>query len=87
MTTLVSPIKVDAEVDRLISDAAHFLGRTKKDVVGEAMREYVDAHRDEINVAIKESMTRLDGSTESAVALLSGFSPEKLAELGGVPKD
>jgi len=29
----VSPIKIDASTDRLVSDAAHFLGRTQKDVV------------------------------------------------------
>ena len=46
MATAVSPIKVDAETDRLLSDAAHFLGRSKKDVVDVAVRDYVDAHRD-----------------------------------------
>jgi hypothetical protein len=47
------PVKVDAATDRLISDAAHFLGRTKKDIVSDAVREYVETHRDELTGAIK----------------------------------
>jgi len=35
----VSPIKVDAATDRMIADAAHFLGRTKKDIVDVAVRD------------------------------------------------
>jgi hypothetical protein len=80
-----SPVKVDATTDRLISDAAHFLGRTKKDVVSDAMREYVEAHRDELNEAIKQSLSRLDGSTASAISLLTGMDADELAELGGLP--
>ncbi|MEO8906789.1 MAG: hypothetical protein ABI310_01810 [Microbacteriaceae bacterium] len=38
------------------------LGRTKKDVVGAAVRDYVDAHRDEINAGVAATMARLDGS-------------------------
>lgn len=87
MSALASPIKVDADVDQLISDTAHFLGRTKKDVVGLAMREYIDSHRDELNSAIRESMSRLDGSNTAAVSLITGFSAEKLADLGGVPEN
>jgi len=55
MATAVSPIKVDAQTDELISHAAHFLGRSKKDFVDEAVRAYVDAHRDEINAGIRGS--------------------------------
>jgi len=80
-----SPVKVDAATDRLISDAAHFLGRTKKDVVSDAIREYVEAHRDELNDAIKQSLSRLDGSTASAVSLLTGMDADELDELGGLP--
>ena len=87
MTTTISPIKVDAEADRLVSDAAHFLGRTKKDVVSDAIREYVEAHREEIQTAIKESLARLDGTNIAAVKMLTGLSEEELDELGGVPED
>ena len=86
-TPTQSPVKVDATTDRLISDAAHFLGRTKKDIVSDAIREYVDAHRDELNAAIQQSLSRLDGSTASAVSLLTGMDADELAELGGLPTE
>jgi predicted transcriptional regulator len=86
MATAVSPIKVDAETDRLLSDAAHFLGRSKKDVVDVAVRDYVDAHRDEINEGIRAALGRLDGSNASVVSLISGMSRDELDDLGGVPE-
>ncbi|OJX73298.1 MULTISPECIES: hypothetical protein [unclassified Leifsonia] len=86
-TTAQSPVKVDAATDRLISDAAHFLGRTKKDVVSDAVREYVDAHRAEINDAITESLARLDGSRVATVSMLTGMDAAELDELGGLPAE
>lgn len=86
-SSIVSPIKVDAQTDKRIADAAHFLGRTKKDIVSDAVREYVDAHRDEINDGIRATLGRLDGSTASVVSALTGLSAERLAELGGLPSD
>ena len=86
MATAVSPIKVDAETDRLLSDAAHVLGRSKKDVVDVAVRDYVDAHRDEINEGIRNALARLDGSSASVVSLISGMSHDELDDLGGVPE-
>lgn len=85
MATL-SPIKVDAATDQRIADAAHFLGRTKKDIVDAAVRDYVDAHRDEINAAIAASLGRLDGTRASAVAEITGLTREQLDDLGGVPE-
>lgn len=82
----LSPIKVDAETDQRIADAAHFLGRTKKDIVDAAVRDYVGAHRDEINDAIRASMSRLDGSQAAIVSEITGLSRDRLAELGGVPE-
>ena len=87
MTQTLSPIKVDAEADQLAGDFAHFLGRTKKDVVSDAIREYVESHRSELQKAIAESISRLDGSNQAAVELLTGFDAAKLADLGGVPED
>lgn len=84
MTSSATPIKVDAVTDDLISHAAHFLGRSKKDVVDAAIREYVDRHRDEINVGVRSALAQLDGSTAGAVSLLTGFDAAKLAELGGI---
>ena len=87
MAASTAPIKIDAETDQIVSDAAHFLGRTKKDVVSDAVREYVEAHRDEIHEGIREAMGRLDGSNLAAVQLLTGFDEATLNELGGVPED
>lgn len=33
---------------------------------------------------VREQLKKLDGTTESAVSLLTGFSREKLDDLGGV---
>jgi hypothetical protein len=85
MATAVSPIKIDAETDQLVSHASHFLGRSKKDVVDAAVREYIDAHRDEINAAVRSVLRQLDGSAASSVSLLTGLSADELDDLGGVP--
>ena len=82
----LSPFKVDASTDQRIADAAHFLGRTKKDIVDAAVRDYVDAHRDEINEAIAASMSRLDGTRAAVVSEITGLGRERLSELGGVPE-
>jgi len=79
-----APIKVDAETDQLIAHAAHFLQRSKKDVVDVAVREYVEAHRDEIQTGVLEALRSLDGSTKSAVQLLTGLSDAEVDELVGL---
>lgn len=87
MATAVTPIKVDSTTDGLISHAAHFLGRSKKDIVDTAVRDYVEHHRTEINEGIRAALEQLDGSTASAVSLLTGFDVAKLRELGDLPED
>ena len=82
-----APIKIDAATDELVSHAAHFMARTKKDIVEAAVREYVDAHRDEINAGIKAALGRLNGSDAAAVALLTGLESDDLDDLGGMPSD
>jgi predicted transcriptional regulator len=83
----VAPIKIDAATDELVSHAAHFLVRTKKDIVESAVREYVDAHRDEINAGIKAALDRLNGSDAAAVALVTGLDLGEIEELGGMPEE
>lgn len=83
MAGTLAPIKVDSETDALISHAAHFLRSSKKDVVDVAVREYIERHRDEIQKAALEALRTLDGSTKSAVQLLTGASDDELDELGG----
>ncbi|MGO2110827.1 MAG: hypothetical protein ACTH31_04370 [Pseudoclavibacter sp.] len=83
MATMLAPINVDSETDDLISHAAHFLRASKKHVVNVAVREYIEGHRDEVQEAALDAMRALDGTTESAVQLLTGASDEELEELGG----
>lgn len=54
-----TPIKIDPETDRLVADAAHFLGRTKKSIVEAAVREYVEAHRAELDGGMRASAARI----------------------------
>lgn len=82
MATTLAPIKVDSETDTLISHAAHFLRASKKDVVNVAVREYVESRRDEIQEAALDALRTLDGSTKSAVQLLTDASDEEIDELG-----
>ena len=86
MAAALAPIKIETETDELISHAAHFLGTTKKQIVDDAVREYVEAHRGDINAGIRTALSRLDGSNASAVSFLSGLSADRLEELGGVPE-
>lgn len=80
-----APIKVDSVTDDLVSHAAHFMSQSKKDVVQAAVREYVDAHRDEINAGIKAALGQLNGTDVAAVKLMTGLSSEDLEDLGGLP--
>ena len=84
MATAVSPIKVDAQTDELISHAAHFLGRSKKDVVDEAVRAYIDGHRDEINAGIRQALNLLDGTDAGLVSVMTGLSRAELDDVGSV---
>ncbi|MEV5410987.1 hypothetical protein AB0K60_19350 [Thermopolyspora sp. NPDC052614] len=78
-----APLKVDPATDELITQGAHFLGMTKKDLVATAVRAYLDDQREQIRRGMLESMKILDGSLSSGVSLLTGFSPERIEELGG----
>ncbi len=87
MAAASAPIKVDVDTDQLISHAAHFLSKAKKDLVDAAVREYVAAHRDEINAGVRVALVRLDGSPASAISLLTGVPVDQLAEYGGMPEE
>lgn len=85
MAVASAPIKVDVDTDQLISHAAHFLGKAKKEVVAIAVREYIEVHRSEINEGIRAALGHLDGSSRSAISLLTGVSADQLDEYGGLP--
>ncbi|OHV34835.1 MULTISPECIES: hypothetical protein [Pseudofrankia] len=78
-----APLKVDPATDELISQAAHFLGMSKKDLVAEAVQIYLKQRREEIRLGMVASMRVLDGSLSASVAALTGLSPERIEQLGG----
>jgi hypothetical protein len=84
MSTATAPIKVSAETDARITQAAHFLGLPKKDLVDAAVEEYIENHRDEINAAALAALKTLDGTRADRVALLAGLTREELDDVGGV---
>lgn len=80
-----APIKVDAATDEAVTHAAHFMSKSKKEIVAAAVREYIDAHRDEINAGVRDALSKLNGSDLAAVSLMTGFSAEEIEDLGGLP--
>lgn len=86
MATATAPIKVDVATDELVSHAAHFMSRSKKSIVDDAVREYIDTHREEINAGVKTALGQLNGTDAAAISLLTGFSADELEDLGGLPK-
>jgi hypothetical protein len=82
-----APLKVDAETDELITDGAHFLGMTKKDLVGEAVRVYLELRKAEMREAMLAKLRKLDGSIASSASLLTGISPEDIDRLGGINEE
>ncbi|MGH3497943.1 MAG: hypothetical protein ACRDP1_10820 [Nocardioidaceae bacterium] len=73
MATATAPIKVDVETDELVSHAAHFMSRSKKDIVDAAVREYIDAHRDELKAGVKAALGKLNGTDVAAVSMTTGL--------------
>jgi len=82
-----APLKVDPEIDELISSGANFLGITKKDLVAEAVQFYLDTRREEMRERMRTLMRQLDGTRASRVALLSGLGREQLEAVGGVDEE
>ncbi|MCO4697594.1 hypothetical protein ABTX34_17765 [Streptomyces sp. NPDC096538] len=79
-----APLKVDPETDQLISQGAHFLGLTKKDLVAEAVRLYIEQRREDLRAGMVEAMQVLDGSLKADVMLLTGLTAEEIDAVGGV---
>jgi len=48
-----------------------------------ALRDHADDVRARMVAKTLDGIAKLDGSMKSDIALLTGFSPERLAELGG----
>lgn len=82
-----APLKVDPAIDELITHGAHFLGVTKKELVAQAVQEYLERRREEVRLRMQEAMAKLDGTFKGDVAALTGLSPERIDELGGIRDD
>lgn len=59
-----TPIKIDPATDRLVSDAANVLGRTKKDIVTAAVREFIESHRQELHAGVTATAERLSSGSK-----------------------
>ncbi|WP_241247622.1 hypothetical protein [Candidatus Protofrankia datiscae] len=57
---------------------------TKKDLVAEAVRVYLEIRREEIRARMREVMALLDGTNRSRLALLTGLTPEQIDAVGGI---
>lgn len=79
-----APLKVDPETDQLISQGAHFLGLTKKDLVAEAVRLYLEQRREDLRTGMVEAMRVLDGSFKADVMLLTGLTADEIDAVGGI---
>lgn len=80
-------IKVSPDGDKLITSGANYLHMTKKDLVEEAVRFYLDARREEMQAGMRALLRELDGSRAARVALLAGMTREELESVGGVDED
>src|SRR6202521_156196 len=78
-TDLLSP-----EGDKLITNGAHHLHMSKKDLVEAAVAFYLDARREEMQAGMRQLLTELDGSRASRVAMLAGMTRAELDSVGGV---
>ncbi|QKW07691.1 hypothetical protein HUT18_16185 [Streptomyces sp. NA04227] len=82
--TRQAPLKVDPDTDKMITQGAHFLGLTKKDLVAEAVHLYLEQRRDDLRSGMVEALSVLDGSLKADVMLLTGLTAEELDSVGGI---
>jgi hypothetical protein len=82
----IAPLKVDAETDALITQGAHHLGITKKDLVAKAVRVYLAMQHTAIEQGVKKALAQLHGSREAEIALLAGLPRDEIDALGGLSR-
>ncbi|MBW8806721.1 MAG: hypothetical protein JF587_23125 [Catenulisporales bacterium] len=80
-------VKVSPAGDKLITSGANYLHMSKKDLVEEAVRFYLDARREEMQAGMRELLSELDGSRAARVAMLAGMTREELDAVGGVEEE
>lgn len=86
MSTVTAPVKIDQHTDQRLSHAAHFLGRSKKAIVDDAVNEYIENHRVEIDREVRAALAALDGTDAGAISMLTGISTKEIDDLGGMPE-
>lgn len=74
-------VKVSPAADKLIASGANYLHMSKKDLIEEAVRFYLDARREEMQAGMRELLSELDGSRAARVVMLAGMDPTAAAEL------
>ena len=79
--TTTAPIKISQQTDRLVTQAAHFLAHSKKDIVDLAVREYIDNHRDEINAGVRAALQQFDGTRATQLSVLTGMTKDEIDEV------
>ncbi|WP_433549639.1 hypothetical protein ACQPZG_16740 [Streptomyces sp. CA-294286] len=79
-----APLKLGPATDTLISQGAHFLGSTKKDLVAEAVRVHLDQRREDLRTGMVEALNVLDGSLTPDVMLMTGLTAEEIEAFGGI---
>jgi hypothetical protein len=80
-------LKVDEDVAELADVGAHQLKMAKKDLVGEAIRVYLEIRREEIRQNMQATLAKLDGTNRSRLALLTGLTVEQIDAVGGISED
>jgi hypothetical protein len=53
-------VALDPELDSLVTQGAHFLGMTNRDLVASAVREYLERRSDELRHGLDEARRVLD---------------------------
>jgi predicted transcriptional regulator/predicted nucleotidyltransferase len=56
-------VRVDPETGRLVADLSHFLGRTKKGVVRDAVRAFAELHERTVRGGMAQSTDRVTAAT------------------------
>jgi hypothetical protein len=80
-------LKVDEDIAELADIGAHQLKMTKKDLVAEAIKVYLEIRREEIRRSMQDTLAKLDGTNRARLSLLTGLSPEQIDAAGGISED
>jgi uncharacterized protein len=81
---VVNAVKIDQETGRMVADLAHFLGRTKKDVVRDAVLAFAELHGNSITIGVAHSSDRVataSGSVERERLLAAAGGDDSLLPL------